>query len=167
MNSGVYTFRQEQWIGRPIGEVFAFFSDAHNLEQLTPAWLGFKILAMNTSSIAAGTEIDYRLRLHGIPVGWRTEILEWDPPHGFIDIQRLGPYKLWRHTHRFEEVGDGTKMIDEVNYALPFGILGRMVHALKVRSDVQRIFDYRRQRIAELFAPSAEVQGFSGARRGT
>jgi hypothetical protein len=158
MSSEPYILRQEQLISRPIGEVFAFFSDAHNLEQITPPWVGFKILSMSTSSIREGTEIHYRLRLHGMPIRWRTEILEWNPPRGFVDIQRSGPYKLWHHTHRFEAEGDRTRMIDEVRYALPFGILGRIIHVLKVRRDLQRIFDYRRQRIHELFEiPGAEV----------
>lgn len=94
--------------------------------------------------------------LHGIPVHWRTDISEWSPPHRFVDEQTKGPYKLWRHTHSFEAHGSRTKMIDEVQYALPFGVLGRIVHALKVRRDVSRIFDYRRQQIDALFGQSGE-----------
>ena len=106
---------------------------------------------MNTESIEEGTTIRYRLRLLGIPVHWRTDIRESNPPHCFVDEQTKGPYKQWRHTYRFEAHGSRTKMIDEVQYALAFGILGRIVHALKVRRDVSRIFDYRRQRIDALF----------------
>lgn len=124
MSSEPYTLRQEQWISRPIDEVFSFFSDANNLERITPPWLGFKILATSTAAIGQGTEIDYRLRLHGIPLAWKTEILEWDPPHGFVDTQRAGPYKLWRHTHRFEAEGARTRMIDEVRYELSLGFWG-------------------------------------------
>lgn len=159
MNREPYTLRQEQWIARPIDEVFMFFSDAHNLERITPPWLGFKILSMSTSSIREGTEIQYRLRLDGIPVRWRTKILEWNPPHRFVDIQKSGPYRLWHHTHIFEAEGDRTRMIDEVRYALPLGILGRIVHALKVRRDVRRIFDYRRQRIDESFCAQRGTAG--------
>jgi len=151
MSSKPYTFQQQQWIPRPIAEVFSFFSDAHNLEQITPPWLGFKILSMSTDSITEGTEICYRLRLHGIPFFWRTEILEWNPPHGFVDVERAGPFKLWHHTHKFEADGERTRMTDCVDYMLHFGSLGRIVDALKVRSDVRRIFDYRRLRIEELF----------------
>lgn len=151
-----YTLRREQWIARPIDEVFAFFADAHNLEAITPPWLGFKILSMSTAPIEEGTTIRYRLRLHGIPIHWGTEICEWNPPRSLVDEQTTGPYKQWRHTHTFEEHGSRTKMIDEVQYALPFGILGRMVHALKVRGDVSRIFDYRRLRINALFGQSSE-----------
>ena len=106
---------------------------------------------MNTASIEQGTIIRCRLRLHGIPVNWRTDISEWDPPHCFIDEQTSGPYKRWRHTHSFEAHGNRTRMTDEVRYALPFGVLGRMVHAVKLRRDVGRIFDYRRMRIDALF----------------
>lgn len=151
-----YILHREQWIARPVDEVFAFFADAHNLEVITPPWLGFKILSMSTDSIEEGTTIRYRLRLHGIPVYWRTDISEWSPPHRFVDEQTKGPYKLWRHTHRIEAHGGRTKMIDEVQYSLPFGVLGRIVHAVKVRRDVSRIFDYRRQQIDALFGQSEE-----------
>ena len=151
-----YTLHHEQWIARPIDEVFAFFADAHNLEQITPPWLGFRILSMSTASIEEGTIIRYRLRLHAIPVHWRTEICEWSPPHCFVDKQTKGPYKRWRHTHRFEAHGSRTKMIDEVQYTLPMGVLGRIVHALKVRRDVSRIFDYRRLQIDALFGQPGE-----------
>ena len=152
MSRKFHTLRREQWIPSPIEEVFAFFADAHNLEEITPPWLGFRIVVMESGSISKGTEIRYRLRLHGIPIRWRTEIRRWDAPYGFVDVQRSGPYKIWHHTHRFEAHDDRTKMIDVVRYTLPCGVLGRMVHALKVRSDLWRIFDYRRQRICELFA---------------
>lgn len=146
-----HTLRREQWIPRPIHEVFAFFADAHNLEEITPPWLGFRILSTTPAVISEGAEIRYRLSLHGLPIRWRTEIRHWDAPNRFVDIQRSGPYRLWHHTHRFEDHCDRTKMIDVVRYVLPFGILGRIVHAMKVRGDVRRIFDYRQRRIAELF----------------
>lgn len=151
-----YTLHREQWIARPIDEVFAFFADAQNLEKITPHWLGFKILSMSTNSISEGTVIRYRLRLNGIPISWRTDICEWNPPHCFVDEQTEGPYKRWRHTHRFEAHGGRTKMIDEVQYSLPLGVLGRIVHALKLRGDVNRIFDYRRVQIDALFGEQKE-----------
>jgi ligand-binding SRPBCC domain-containing protein len=146
-----YTLRQQQWIPRPIGQVFEFFAEARNLEELTPPWLHFQILSAGTESIHAGSEIRYRLRVHYLPIYWRTEIRRWEPPHRFVDIQRSGPYRLWHHTHRFQSVNGGTQITDVVRYTLPFGILGRMVHAWQVRRDVQQIFDYRRQRIQQLF----------------
>jgi len=98
MSVKFHTLRREQWIPRPIEEVFGF-ADARNLEEITPPWLGFQILGMDAGSISEGTEIRYRLRLHGIPIHWRTEIRQWAPPHRFVDVQRSGPYKLWHHTH--------------------------------------------------------------------
>lgn len=151
-----YRLHCEQWIPRPIDEVFAFFADAHNLEEITPPWLGFRILSMSTASIQEGTTIHYRLRLHGIPVHWRTDIREWNPPRSFVDEQTSGPYREWRHTHTFEAHGDRTKMIDDVEYSLPFGILGRMVHAVKVHWDISKIFEYRRMRIDAHFGRSDE-----------
>ena len=152
MSLRFHTLRREQWIPSPIDEAFAFFADAHNLEEISPPWVGFKILSMSHESISEGTEIRYRLRLHGIPIHWLTEIRCWRPPHLFVDVQKSGPYKLWHHTHRFEAHGDRTKMIDVVRYALPFGIIGRIAHTLKVREDVRQIFDYRRKRVDKLFA---------------
>jgi ligand-binding SRPBCC domain-containing protein len=144
--------RREQWVPRPLDEVFAFFSDAGNLEKLTPSWLGFQILTPGPIRIAAGTRLRYRLRVHGIPLSWITEIRRWEPPFRFIDVQLSGPYRLWHHTHRFEAFQGGTRMTDIVRYRLPFGILGRAVRALKVRRDIERIFDYRFERINQQFA---------------
>lgn len=149
--SRTYQIQQEQLIPRPIGEVFAFFSDAHNLETITPPWLNFKIVSISMPSIQQGTHIRYQLRLQGIPLRWLTEIREWNPPFLFVDEQLSGPYRLWHHTHIFEDHGDGTMMKDHVRYQLPFGILGRLVHALKVRHDVEQIFAFRRTLIARHF----------------
>jgi hypothetical protein len=143
--------RREQWIPRPLDEVFAFFSDARNLAEITPPWLGFRILSPCPIRIAIGTLLRYRLSWHGLPVSWSTRIARWDPPFRFVDVQLSGPYRLWHHTHRFESHDGGTRMTDVVRYRLPFGPIGRAVHALKVRRDVAAIFDYRFQRIAELF----------------
>jgi len=146
-----HTLRRQQRMPRPIDEVFAFFSDARNLEEITPPWLGFRILTPGPIRIAEGTRIRYRLRLHGIPLGWTTEIRQWRPPVRFVDVQLEGPYGLWHHTHRFEPRDGGTLMTDVVRYRLPLGIIGRAVHRLKVRRDVERIFDYRFRRIQEFF----------------
>jgi ligand-binding SRPBCC domain-containing protein len=146
-----YTLRREQWVARPVEEVFAFFSDARNLAELTPAWLGFRILTPGPVNLAEGAKIRYRIRLHGLPVGWTTEIRRWDPPHLFVDVQLSGPYRLWHHTHRFEAHQGGTRMTDVVRYRLPFGAIGRLAQALVVRRDLNRIFDYRRQRVNQLF----------------
>jgi ligand-binding SRPBCC domain-containing protein len=153
--SRFHTLRREQWIPQPLEEVFAFFSDARNLEEITPSWLGFQILTPGPIQIAAGTRLRYRLRVHGLPLSWTTEIRRWEPPFRFVDVQLNGPYSLWHHTHLFEARNGGTQMTDIVRYRLPFGLLGRAVHALKVRSDVEKIFDYRFKRIGEWFAAAA------------
>jgi ligand-binding SRPBCC domain-containing protein len=106
---------------------------------------------MDSSSISEGTEIRYRLHWHRVPIRWTTEIRQWDAPYRFVDFQKSGPYKSWHHTHRFESHEGQTKMIDVVRYALPFGVLGRLVHVARVREDIRRIFDYRRERIHEFF----------------
>ena len=150
-----HTLRREQWIPRPVDEVFASFSDAGNLEEITPPWLGFRILTVGPTRIAAGTKLRYRLSLHGLPVRWTTEIRRWEPPFRFIDVELSGPYRLWHHTHRFEARHGGTRMTDVVRYRLPFGMIGRAVHALQLRREVKQVFDYRSRRIGELFAAAA------------
>ena len=132
--------------------MFEFFSAAENLEAITPAFLNFRILTPTPIQIEAGKRIEYRLRVHGVPVRWITEIAEWDPPRRFIDIQLKGPYRFWHHTHEFEAYNGGTRMTDLVRYALPFGWLGQLAHALWVRRDIERIFDHRARRITELMS---------------
>ena len=146
-----HTLRREQWIPRPLEEVFAFFSEAGNLAEITPRWLGFRILTPGPIRMAVGARLRYRLSLHGAPMSWTTEIRRWDPPFRFVDVQLSGPYRLWHHTHRFEARDGGTRMTDVVRYRLPFGLLGVAVHALKVRRDVEQVFDYRFLRINALF----------------
>lgn len=148
----MYTLETEQWFPRPVGEVFAFFADAGNLDRITPPWLRFEILTPLPVAMQPGLLLDYRLRYRSWPLRWRTRIDEWDPPVQFIDTQLRGPYRRWHHTHRFESVAGGTRVIDIVQYALPLGPLGRMVHALSVRRDVAAIFEYRRTQLDELFA---------------
>lgn len=136
----------------PLGrdELFPFFADAANLEAITPDFLHFRITSPQPVEIAAGTIIEYRLQLFGIPFHWQTLIEAFEPPGRFVDCQLRGPYKLWRHTHEFVENDEGTLMIDRVDYQLPWGPLGWLVHRLFVRSTLEQIFDYRRQRIEVL-----------------
>jgi ligand-binding SRPBCC domain-containing protein len=145
-------FETEQFVPRPRSEVFAFFSDARNLEAITPPWLEFRILEQTTPGIAEGTELTYRLRLHGIPLKWRTLIAAWEPEARFVDVQLRGPYAKWRHTHTFEEAPGGTLIRDHVVYRLPLGALGRVVAGRLVDHDVERVFRFRRERTAELLA---------------
>lgn len=139
----------EQFVPAHIESVFAFFAEAHNLERLTPDFLNFRIVKMSTDQIQKGSLIDYKLKVHGVPIGWRTHIDSWSPPHTFSDTQTKGPYKLWHHTHRFKQVKGGTLMIDEVRYKLPLRVLGTLVAGSFVEKDIQTIFDYRRKVIAQ------------------
>jgi len=146
----VYRLEREQIIPRPLEEVFRYFSGAENLETLTPPFLRFRILTELPIPMREGTHIEYSLRLYGFPIRWRTLIEAWEPGRRFVDVQVRGPYKLWRHTHSFEAVPAGTLMRDTVDYALPFGPLGTLMHALLVRRTLDRIFTYRRQKIRAL-----------------
>lgn len=148
-NNHVLTFTQD--VRRNLPEVFALFSQAENLETLTPDWLRFKILDVTPTPIRRGTLIRYHLRVHGIPLRWTSEIVEWEPPHRFVDLQLRGPYKLWRHEHRFEAIDGGTRITDTVNLALPLSVIGDLAFKMMVRSDVEKIFAFRRDKIEMLF----------------
>lgn len=102
-----------------------------------------------------GTLIDYRLRLRGIPLLWRTQIVLWEPPYRFIDLQIKGPYRLWRHEHVLIPIGGGTKSLDHVQYAVTGG---RLVDRLVVRPDVEKIFDYRRKKLLQIFPTSPALK---------
>jgi ligand-binding SRPBCC domain-containing protein len=140
------------WLPHPRPAVFNFFSRAENLKQITPPWIRFRILTPATVEMKQGATISYSLRVRRIPLRWLTEIESWNPPFEFVDVQAKGPYKFWRHTHRFSETDGGTSMEDMVAYALPFGALGRLVHRLQVARDLSRIFDYRARRVQALFS---------------
>lgn len=146
-------FHSEQLVPSPVGEVFAFFSDANNLEGITPRQLNFHILTPGSIRLEAGARIDYQLKLYGIPLKWATLIESWEPPHEFVDVQLRGPYRVWRHTHRFLAEGAGTRIVDDVDYELPLVFpLGRLVDALWTRREVARIFGYRTEVIARQFS---------------
>lgn len=141
-------FFAEQFIPRDIDEVFGFFANHENLEKITPDILNFQTEKMSTARVEKDTVIDYRLKIRGIPLHWRTLIKTWNRPHEFVDTQVRGPYAYWRHTHRFQEVRNGTLMTDEVRYRVPLGVLGRMVAGAFVEKDVSQIFAFRRRMIA-------------------
>ena len=154
----VRELRRVQRLPLPPDRVFDFFADARNLEAITPPFLRFQIVTPTPIALRAGTLIDYRLRLFGLPLGWRTEIESYDPPRGFVDRQLRGPYALWHHTHTFAPLTDdrgvvaATEMTDVVRYAIGRGMLGVAAEKLFVRRTLERIFDYRRDRIVELLA---------------
>lgn len=152
-------FRATTHLPRPRKEVFAFFSDPANLERLTPRWLSFRILTPEPLPRGEGAVYDYTLRLHGLPLRWRTLILHWEEGHRFEDLQTRGPYAKWHHVHRFEDAPDGgTHMTDEVHWRLPFGWLGRLAAPLVAR-DVRRIFAYREHVLRAHFQEPARPDG--------
>lgn len=144
------------WLPQPVEDVFSFFGDAHNLDVITPPWLHFKVLTARPIDMHAGTLIDYRLRLRGFPITWRTRISLWEPSRRFIDEQLRGPYLEWIHTHRFEPADGGTLMTDTVRYRVPGGAL---VNRLFVEGDVGRIFRFRREALERQFACPAAATG--------
>ncbi|MFO0664091.1 MAG: SRPBCC family protein [Polyangiaceae bacterium] len=146
----MHLFEQTQFVECPRAELFSFFTDAKNLERITPAHLNFEILSSDTH-VHEGTLLDYRLRLFGIPFQWRTLIESFDHGVSFVDVQLKGPYKVWRHTHSFTEEANGTRMDDRVEYEVPLGPLGALAHVLFVRRQIERIFAHRRKFIAEHF----------------
>ena len=150
-----------QWLPRPREEVFRFFSDARNLQRITPAFLHFEVLTSAPIEMRAGALIDYRLRLRGVPLRWRTEITMWEPPFRFVDIQARGPYAEWVHTHTFDEENGGTLVRDAVRYRLPGpGFLGRIVNRVLVAPDTKSIFEFRHKALEEIFG--ARDQARSG-----
>jgi len=145
-----YILKRELTLDLSREQVFDFFADAGNLERITPPELGFNIITPQPIDIKKGALIDYKLKMRGIPVSWRTEISTWEPPYEFVDQQLRGPYKQWIHRHTFTEIGPNeTHMEDEVKYRLPFEPLGDIAHFL-VRRELDYIFDYRQKIVAEL-----------------
>jgi ligand-binding SRPBCC domain-containing protein len=150
----IHHFHAELFLPRKPEDVFPFFADAHNLEAITPPWVKFKVLTPGPIPMRAGALIDYKLRIHGIPMKWRTEITAWEPPFRFVDEQLRGPYRLWRHTHTFEEKDGGTLCHDHVEYAV---LGGAIIDRLFVRRDVEKIFEFRQQALRRIFADEAPV----------
>jgi ligand-binding SRPBCC domain-containing protein len=145
-------FQAECWLPAAREKVFAFFSNAENLDRITPDWLKFEILTATPLRMEAGALIDYRIRIRGFPLKWRTRIEVWEPPSRFVDVQVKGPYVLWLHTHTFIEERGGTLCRDYVRY-WPRG--GRLMDRLFVRRDVERIFEFRGKRLGQIFGTQA------------
>ena len=143
----LFTLTTEQWISRTPEEVFPFFADVQNLERLTPPWLHFRVVSSNVA-MCAGARIDYKLRLHGIPLKWQSEITVWEPPFRFVDVQRRGPYRAWIHEHTFEPRNGGTLMRDHVQYAVMGGAL---VRRFFVAPDLRKIFKFRSTQLDSIF----------------
>jgi len=162
----VREFQSELWLPRPPEELFPFFADAANLDAITPPWLHFHIVTPSPVVMREGTLIDYRLRVRGVPLRWRTRINVWQPPHRFVDEQLRGPYQQWIHEHTFEPRDGGTMARDRVSYAVPFDWL---VHRWFVRPDIEKIFRHRSNVLRRRFSrppailPPASPQVISSA----
>jgi ligand-binding SRPBCC domain-containing protein len=152
----IHTFTASLTLSLPIERVFEFFADAQNLERLTPPFLKFHIVSPLPIEMKRGVHIRYRLRLHGIPIGWESEITTWEPPHRFVDLQRRGPYRFWRHEHRFTQTAGGTEISDRIDYAV---LGGSIINSLLVEPDVRNIFAYRTQRLNELLVDDGRKAG--------
>ena len=144
----IFDYKSELLIAGPLDQVFPFFGDAANLEVITPPWLNFKIITPRPVEMRVGAIIDYRLRVHGLPMRWRTLITCWEPPLRFVDEQLRGPYRVWVHEHTFESKGNKTLARDHVRYAPPGGWI---TDRLFVRRDVERIFAYRTEALRRRF----------------
>lgn len=149
---------EAQYISKEKKIVFDFFSDAKNLEKITPDFLNFKIVNMSTTEIQQGTLINYVLKLHGLPIKWKTLISRWSPETAFVDEQLSGPYKKWHHTHEFFETSQGTLITDKVIYRLPLGLIG-LVALPFVKKDVNKIFNFRKKIINETFNQNSINKG--------
>jgi hypothetical protein len=155
----MYRLDRRQVVGGDVRDVFAFFKSPNNLERITPPWLGFRVLEATDPAVREGTLITYRLRLHGIPVRWQSRIAEFEDNVMFADEQVVGPYRYWYHRHLFRVVPGGVAIEDVVEYRMPFGLVGRLAHALVVRRQLDRIFAYRARVICERFPLQPARQG--------
>lgn len=154
----IWRLTMTQWLPRTPEELFEFFGDAYNLETITPSLLSFKVLTPKPIEMKPGTLIDYKLKVRGIPIKWRTEITEWQAPHRFCDTQLKGPYKQWVHTHTFTPENGGTRCEDIVEYAPPGGPLAPLINKLAVQGDVEKIFTHRAKVLEQMFPPQSDKQ---------
>jgi len=149
----MYELKRQTHVAAPLEEVFHFFSDAANLDRITPPWLSFRILTPAPIFMDLNTIIDLSLKLNGIRVHWKSQITLWDPPHAFVDEQIRGPYSYWHHTHRFSAAETGTIKEDHVLYTVPGLFLEPMIHTRFVQPRLKKIFDYREKMMKEILGP--------------
>jgi ligand-binding SRPBCC domain-containing protein len=148
----VHTIARTQQLPISLAEAWSFFSSPRNLPEITPPWLAFSLTSDADETMYPGMILTYCLKpLMGIPMCWVTEITHATRPHFFVDEQRIGPYRLWHHQHFFLESPQGVEMTDIVHYALRWGLAGEIAHRWVVRKKLERIFDYRRERLADIF----------------
>jgi uncharacterized protein (TIGR01777 family) len=144
-------FHSLQYIQKTPESIFSFFSQAENLEKMTPPWLKFRVVKKSNSNLGQDTLIDYKLNVHGFPLRWQSKIEDWIPNRCFVDSQIRGPYAKWHHIHLFEALNGGTLISDQVLYRVPGGVIGKLILGKKIKKDISQIFQYRRAKIQEVF----------------
>jgi len=148
----LHILKKEQVISQNISTVFDFFSKPENLSVITPPKMNFKIFTPSPIDMKEGTLIDYTINIMFMPIRWRTLITKYNPPNIFVDQQLSGPYSMWHHTHTFEQLGDNETLIkDEVLYSIPFAFIGKIIHYLYIKGELEKIFTYRKNKIEEIF----------------
>ena len=149
----VYTLIRRQKLPISLPQAWDFFATPENLARITPSYMKFRIEHISAGEkMYPGQIISYRLFvLPYVPVRWTTEITHVKENEYFVDEQRFGPYALWHHQHHFQEVPDGVEMIDEINYAIPFGMIGRLAHSIFVHRQLNAIFDFRYKTLEKIF----------------
>jgi ligand-binding SRPBCC domain-containing protein len=155
-----HVLEREQFVPTSVETTYRFFADARNLEVITPPWLSFRVVTEGEIRMAVGTTIDYRIRMLGVPMAWRSLISRWEPGVAFVDEQVEGPYRWWHHLHTFEAHEGGTILRDRVEYAVPGGPLAPLVHAVFVAGRLRRIFDFRRDAVARIFVADSATLTF-------
>jgi ligand-binding SRPBCC domain-containing protein len=148
----MYQLKRTQFIPTDLQTCWDFFSSPKNLQTITPAYMGFDVLTYVPEEMYEGLMIAYKIKpIFRIPMNWVTEIKYVHDLSFFVDEQRYGPYKMWHHEHHFKAVEGGVEMTDIVSYELPLGFIGRFFHPFIVKKKLEDIFDYRFQKVAELF----------------
>lgn len=147
----------ETKLHRPLKEVFDFFSNAENLNKVTPTEVSFSMLTPMPLKMQVGALIDYRIKLSGIPFFWRTQISVWEPPYRFVDEQAKGPYVFWRHEHIFEDKGDYVLMTDRLHYLSPGWFLEPLIDKFFIRPRIEKIWNYRDQQFKVLFGEKSSM----------
>ena len=140
----VYTISKTHIVKVPLDLVFNFFSKPENLAKITPKKLAFRILTPTPIEMGKGTVIDYTIKLMGLRIHWKSLISKYNPPNEFVDEQLKGPYSFWNHSHTFKQVSSGVEISDHVNYSIPMGILGRFMHVIWIKSELEKIFKDRK-----------------------
>ncbi len=144
-----HVIEREQFVRCPVEQAFSFCADPASLPRITPQDMSFRVRTKLPVEMREGVEIDYDIRIGGFPVLWRSRIDVWKPGSCFVDRQVHGPYRAWRHEHKFVRVAGGTRVLDRVEFELPFGPFGAPALPL-VRQQLDQLFDHRKMAIARI-----------------